>query len=70
MSEIPRAYDALVFQDGENKAFRSYAFVQEGHIYFVGVPERPIPEELNNGITEVTEVLILEPEREIIICQN
>ena len=70
MSEIPVAYDAFVLQDGTNKAFRSYAFGQEGHAYLIGIPERPLPEELCAGLTTVTDILILEPNREIIICNN
>jgi hypothetical protein len=70
VKEIPVAVDAIVLQDGDNKAFRSYVACNEGQLYFIGIPERPLPDELVEGLTCVTDVLVLDINREYNISLN
>lgn len=77
MKEI-RVVDAIIFQDGSNPAFKAWVDVEEAERLFdygfkQGQPvmvrdatDRPIPENLRNGLTEITDIMIrLEPSVEV-----
>lgn len=70
MGEIIQAVDAIVLQDGQNPAFRSYVYSVEDYLYFIATEDRPLPETLTAGITHVTDVLVMEPSKEYNLCKN